>query len=214
MKYIKKFQRQHGLVPDGIIGKRTLTKMLHVFNIQSKIALSHFLGQIAEETGNFNYGVENLNYSATGLQRIFGRYFPTRAKALEYARNPEKIANYVYADKNRRFPLGNTQEGDGWKFRGRGAIQITGRTNYQEFADYIGDCQIMTNPEIVEKKYYWETALWYFKKRNIWSITKSVDDVTIKQVTRRVNGGYNGLAHRKSLTYHFWELLQYLVIDE
>jgi putative chitinase len=208
MKYIKKFQRKHGLVPDGIIGNFTIDKMMKVFSIHTITSMAHFLGQIAEETGNFKYGVENLNYSARGLQRIFGRYFPTRKKALRYARNPEKIANYVYADKYRKTPLGNTNDGDGWKYRGRGAIQITGKANYTAFAKAMKNQRILTNPEIVETDYYWETALWFFDKRNIWEKCNIISANSIKKVTLKVNGGYNGLEHRINLTFHFHKLLK------
>jgi len=208
MKYIKKFQRKHGLVPDGIIGNFTIDKMMKVFSIRTITSMAHFLGQIAEETGNFKYGVENLNYSARGLQRIFRRYFPTREKALRYARNPEKIANYVYADKYRKTPLGNTNDGDGWKYRGRGAIQITGKANYTAFAKAMKNKKILTHPEIVETDYYWETALWFFDKRNIWEKCNVISANSIKKVTLKVNGGYNGLEHRINLTFHFYKLLK------
>jgi putative chitinase len=214
MNYIIKFQKENNLYPDGIIGRRTLTKMVEVFGIRNKSSLAHFLGQIAEETGNFKYGVENLNYSAKRLQQVFKSYFPTRKRALEYARNPIKIANYVYADKYRLDPLGNTSPGDGWNYRGRGAIQITGKTNYKKFSDYIGDCNIMNNPDIVSEKYYWETALWYFEANNIWKHTKSISVDAVTIVTKKVNGGYNGLQHRINLTFHFYDLLQYLIIDD
>ena len=195
--------KENGLVADGIIGKKTLNVMLRVFQLKDTKQLAHFLGQLAHETANFKYGKENLNYSASGLRRIFGKYFDYE-ESIFFARKPISIANIAYAN---RMGNGGPLSGDGYRFRGRGAIQITGRDNYTEFSRYINDSDVLTNPDIVEQKYYWDVAIWYFNKRNIWRFTNSMRLSDIKRVTKLINGGYNGLDHRINLTKHFYKLL-------
>ncbi len=206
MKYIKKFQKENHLVPDGIIGKNTLSKMKEVFGITNNKSLAHFLGQIAIESAYFTRGKENLNYSSKRLRTIFGRYF-TYQESIDFARQPEKIANRVYDDRGaRKNKLGNIYDGDGWKFIGRGAGQITGRDKYQRFANFVNNQEIMVNPEIVEKQYFWETALFIFNEDNIWQYTRSISQWNIKKVTRIINGGYNGLEKRKRATKYYYQL--------
>jgi len=202
MRYIRKFQREHGLVDDGIIGKHTLRKMKVAFQLQNAYQLGHFLGQVAEETGNFRYGTERLNYSAKRLLEIFSKYFNEQTAAV-YARNEQAIANRVYANRNGN---GDTASNDGWNFRGRGAIQLTGRANYTAFAQYMNDPSIITDPNRVEKRYYWDTALWYFKVNGIWQHTTKMNIPTIRRITKIINGGYNGIDHRIKLTKHFYQL--------
>lgn len=206
MNYIKKFQNENGLIADGIIGKHTISKMKDVFGITSNTAIAHFLGQIAEETGNFMYGKENLNYSVRGLRNIFGRYF-TYKESLAFAHKPKLIANRVYDDRNpkRINKLGNIYDGDGWRYIGRGAIQITGRNKYQRFSEYIGE-NIMDNTFLAETKYFWQTALFVFNEYDIWKYTNKVNIWNIKQITKKINGGYNGLQHRINLTKHFYSI--------
>ena len=205
MRYIKQFQKENHLVPDGIIGKYTIKKMMEVFGIETKTGISHFLGQVAVETMYFEKSKENLMYSAKRLLEIFPRYFNNKT-ALVAAYRPEFIANRVYNDKYRIKSLGNIHEGDGFKFIGRGALQITGRRNYQEFADWLGDDIIIYNPDLVSECYFWQSALWFFDKRNIWSETEKVNYRNIKRVSRLVNGGDNGLQERVRLTKHFYNI--------
>ncbi|MEM1258829.1 MAG: glycoside hydrolase family 19 protein [Bacteroidota bacterium] len=202
MRYIRKFQHNHGLVPDGIIGKFTLSKMRDVFGFQNPYQIGHFLGQVAEESGNFRFGEENLNYSATRLLQIFPKYFNAE-QAKKYARKPEQIANRVYAN---RIGNGDFASGDGWKYRGRGAIQLTGRANYKSFAEDKNDHRIMDQPDIIITDYYWEVALWYFDIRGIWALTNAMNIPTIRKVTKLINGGFNGIDHRIKLTKHFYQL--------
>lgn len=202
MNYLQKFQQENGLVADGILGKNTLSKMKEVFKIKSDNHLAMFLGQVAHESGNFRFGVENLNYSKNALLSVFGKYF-NNSNVNSYTNNPEKIANKVYAD---RMGNGSENSGDGWKFRGRGVIQITGKNNYKSFSDYIRkDCT--KYPYLLESKYYWETGLWFFEENNLWDICDNISEYDIKKLTRRINGGYNGLQHRIDLTNHFKKLL-------
>jgi putative chitinase len=159
---------------------------------------AHFFAQTAHESGGFKSFSENLNYSAKGLRQIFGKYFKTDLEAQMYARQPERIANRVYANR-----MGNGPEssGDGWKFRGRGALQCTGRATYQAFADYIGRPDIMKNPDIVATELAFESALWFFDKNKLWSICdRGVNDAAILALTKRINGGTHGLDDRKAKT--------------
>jgi putative chitinase len=162
---------------------------------------THFFAQTGHETGEFKLFAENLNYSVDGLKKIFPKYFPGTL-AEGYARNPEKIANLVYGNR-----MGNGVEasGDGYKFRGRGALQLTGKSNYEAFSKYLNKPEIMTNPDLVANEYAFESAMFFFDKNKLWDICdKGVDDATITALTKRINGGTNGLDHRKALTlkYH------------
>ncbi len=202
MKYIRRFQREHDLEIDGTVGKYTLRKMRDVFGFKTPQQMGHFLGQVSHETGHFKYGSENLNYSAKQLLVTFSKYF-NRESALRYANKPEDIANKVYAN---RLGNGNSASGDGWKYRGRGAIQLTGKTNYMQFAKFINDREILSNPAIVEKLYYWDVAIWFFDKRGIWEHTEKVNKKNVIAVTKLVNGGLNGLKNRYRLSRHYYGL--------
>lgn len=198
------FQNRNGLVADGIIGAKTLLKMMGVFNISSESKLAHFAAQVSHETANFKYNKENLNYSADGLRKTFGKYFKNYLEMLEYAHNPEKIANRVYANRNGN---GNEESGDGWKFRGRGSLQLTGRDNYEIFANKVRDLRIMDNPELVSAKYFWESALFYFDNNRVWSLAEDISNESIVKVTKKINGGVNGLQDRINLTQKFYKML-------
>jgi putative chitinase len=162
------------------------------YDITTPIRQAMFLSQLAHESGNFRYVVENLNYSAEGLQKVFGKYFPTAALAQQYARKPESIANRVYAN---RMGNGDEKSGDGWKYRGRGLIQLTGKDNYSAFSSQAKN-NALTNPELVaEPEMAAMSAGWYWATNRLNQIADTGD---VKAVTRRVNGGFNGLADRES----------------
>lgn len=165
------------------------------FNITNPLRLSHFLSQCAHESANFTLVKENLNYSSDGLLKIFPKYFKDRATADKYARKPEMIANRVYAS---RMGNGDEASGDGFKFRGRGYIQLTGKDNYKQFSDFIGeDC--VANPDLVATKYPLTSAAFFFNKNGLWAICdKGATDDIVTMVTKRVNGGTHGLADRLS----------------
>ena len=171
------------------------------FGINTPLRLAHFLAQCSHESGNFKLVRENLNYSAEGLRKIFNKYFPTDAIAQQYARQPQKIANRVYAS---RMGNGNEASGDGYKYSGKGYIQLTGKDNYKAFSDFIGeDC--VANPELVATKYPLTSAGFFFNRNKLWAICdkgNSTDIVTL--VTKRVNGGTIGLDDRitKFKTYN------------
>jgi putative chitinase len=157
------------------------------------LRLAHFLAQCGHESGGFRLTQENLNYSAKGLMGIFKKYFPTQALADAYARKPEKIANRVYGNR-----MGNGAEatGEGFKFRGRGYIQLTGKSNYAAF-DLAVEDDILANPDLVSSKHALASAAWFWKKNglNLIADTGSSAEVVTK-ITKRVNGGTIGLPDR------------------
>ena len=196
-------QKKVGANPDGDFGPNTLKKAAEFYKLTPERA-AHFFAQLSHETAEFKLFSENLNYSADGLRKIFPKYFPTSILANAYARKPEKIANRAYAN---RMGNGDEASGDGYKFRGRGAIQLTGKSNYQNFANHIKNQEIMTNPDLVASDYAFESAMFFFDRNKLWDICdKGVTDATILSLTKRINGGHNGLKHRSELTkkYYGW----------
>ena len=201
MNGLEALQNKIGVTADGAFGPGTLKAALNFFNISPERA-AHFFGQTSHETGGFKLFTENLNYGAPGLLSTFKKYFPDQETANEYARQPEKIANRVYAN---RMGNGDEDSGDGYKYRGRGAIQLTGKDNYQAFANHIGKPEIMDDPDLVSDEYAFESALFFFERNNLWSICdQGVTDNTILQLTKRVNGGTNGLEDRVEKTKKFY----------
>jgi putative chitinase len=199
-----KLQEKIGVKADGSFVPATLKAAMAYFKMTPERA-AHFFGQTAHETGGYALFSENLNYSADGLKKIFGKYFKTDAMANEYARQPHKIGARVYAD---RMGNGNEASGEGFKFRGRGALQTTGKLNYQAFADSIKKPVIMTTPELVATDYAFEAALFFFDKNKLWAIAdKGVTTDTILAMTLRINGGKNGLEDRLSLTQRYYSWL-------
>jgi putative chitinase len=196
-------QQKIGVTADGAFGPGTLKAAAAFYKLSPNRA-AHFFAQTAHESGNFKAFSENLNYSAKGLRGVFRKYFPTDALANAYARQPQKIANRVYANR-----MGNGPEssGDGWKFRGRGALQLTGHDNYQAFANYINRPDVMTNPDLVAGELCFESALWFFDRNKLWGICdQGVNDAAILALTKRINGGTHGLDDRKLKTkkYATW----------
>jgi putative chitinase len=195
-------ERLKGHVPDVVLAQipDTATK----FNITNNLRLAHFLAQCSHESGGFKAVSENLNYSADGLKKIFGKYFPGNLNE-SYARQPEKIASRVYASR-----MGNGDETtkEGFKFRGRGYIQLTGKSNYTNFTKFIGeDC--VSNPDLVATKYPLSSAAFFFDSNKLWSICdKGADDATVTAVTKRVNGGTIGLPDRIKHFKEYYNLLK------
>lgn len=201
---LKKLQEKIGATPDGSFGPNTLKKAMEYYKMTPERA-AHFFAQTAHETGEFKLFSENLNYSAQGLQGTFGKYFPGNLEE-GYARQPEKIANRVYAD---RMGNGNESSGEGWKYRGRGALQLTGKSNYKAFSDYLKKPEIMDNPDLVSNDFAFESAMFFFDKNKLWSICdQGVTDSSILSLTKRINGGANGLDHRSKLTKKYYEWLK------
>lgn len=184
-------EKLRGHVPDTVIAQ--IPGVMDAFGVNTPLRLAHFLAQCGHESGGFRLTQENLNYSAKGLMGIFKKYFPTQALADAYARKPEKIANKVYGNR-----MGNGPEasGEGFKFRGRGYIQLTGKQNYTAFDAAVPD-DILANPDLVSTKHALASAAWFWKKNglNLIADTGSSTEVVTK-ITKRVNGGTIGLADR------------------
>ena len=185
-----KLEKLKGHVPDAVIAQ--IPDTAAKFNITNPLRLAHFLAQCGHESGGFRAVSENLNYSAKGLVGTFPKYF-NATTAAQYERKPEMIASKVYGSR-----MGNGDEAskEGYKFRGRGYIQLTGKSNYTNFAKFIGEDTIV-NPDLVATKYPLASAAFFFDSNKLWSICdKGADTATVTAVTKRVNGGTIGLADR------------------
>jgi len=166
--------------------------LLDSYGLNTELRIDHFLAQIEHES-NLKPISENLNYSAAGLRKTFGKYFETLAIANSYARQNERIANRVYAN---RMANGNEASGDGWKFRGRGFIQITGKSNYIMLSKET-KIDFLNNPDLLlTEANSMISALWFWNKNKL---NELADANNIVGITRIINGGLNGLAHRKEL---------------
>lgn len=180
-----------------------LDDVMEQFHITNVYRLAHFLAQCAHESNNFKAVIENLNYSEEALLRVFPRYF-SKDTAKSCARKPEMIGNIVYSN---RMGNGDRNSGEGWKYRGRGYIQITGKNNYRAFGEYIGK-DVLNKPDLVAYTYPLASAAWYFEKNNLWSICDNgMEEKTIIDLTKRINGGINGLQDRIEKTNTFNKLL-------
>jgi putative chitinase len=197
-----KLDKLKGHVPDAVIAQ--IPDTAAKFNITNPLRLAHFLAQCGHESGGFRSTSENLNYSSKGLLGIFPRYF-NAATAEQYARKPEAIASRVYGGR-----MGNGAEAtkEGYKFRGRGYIQLTGKDNYTAFDKTVSD-DILSNPDLVATKYPLMSAAWFFSKNNLWAICdKGADQGTVTLVTKRVNGGTIGLPDRIKHFNEYYNLLK------
>ena len=197
-----KLQNLKGHIPDAVIAM--IPDTAAKFQINTPLRLAHFLAQCGHESGGFRATQENLNYSAKGLMGIFKKYFPTPALAASYERKPEKIANRVYASR-----MGNGAEasGDGYKFRGRGYIQLTGKENYTAFGKAINE-NIIANPDVVSSKYALLSAAWFFSKNGLHRMAdEGASDQVVTKITKRVNGGTIGLPDRIKHFKEYYKLL-------
>lgn len=198
-------QKKIGVTADGAFGPGTLKAAAAYYKLSPHRA-AHFFAQTAHESGGFKAFSENLNYGAKGLRGIFGKYFQTDAIAKAYERQPQRIANRAYAN---RMGNGDEASGEGWLFRGRGSLQLTGKFNFKAFSDYIGRPDVMTNPDIVATELAFESALWFFDKNKLWSICdKGINEAAIRELSSRINGSKNphGLDDRRMKTkkYAAW----------
>ena len=201
---LKSLQERAGVTADGAFGPGTMKAAMTLLKL-TPIRAAHFFAQTSHETGGFKAFSENLNYSAQGLQGIFGKYFPGNLEE-SYARQPEKIANRVYAS---RMGNGDEASGDGWKFRGRGALQLTGKANYEAFAKYLGNNEVLENPDLVATKYSFESAMFFFERNKLWAICdQGINDAAILALTKRINGGTHGLEDRKAKTYKYYQFVK------
>lgn len=186
-------QKKVGSNPDGDFGPKT-AKAIQEFLELDPVLAAHFLGQCSHETGGWRIFEENLNYSKEALIRVFGKYF-TEEEAEVFARNPIEIANRVYGGR-----MGNKAENDGWKFRGRGCIQLTGKYNYQTFSESIGRPDIMHNPDLVKSEFALESAIFFFERKGFFDNPVDMTPESIQKTSVMVNGGYNGLKDREEWT--------------
>ena len=198
-----KLDKLKGHIPDAVLAQ--IPDTAAKFNITNPLRLAHFLAQCGHESGGWRATSENLNYSSKGLMGIFGKYFPTLALAEQYARKPEAIASRVYGGR-----MGNGAEAtkEGFKFRGRGYIQLTGKDNYKAFDAFVPE-EIINNPDLVATKYPLMSAAWFFNKNGLWAICdKGADQGTVTAVTKRVNGGTIGLPDRIKHFNEYYSLLK------
>ena len=190
-----------GHLPESIYDQ--LPSIVDKYHVNTNLRMAHFLGQCAEETGSFTVFEENLNYSYKRLIEIFGKYFPGTT-GQSYAKRPEKIANKVYSN---RYGNGPEASGDGWKYRGRGCVQITFKGNYKSLSKDFG-VDFVKTPELVATDYSLVSAAWFFTFNKIWALCDvgpTADAVT--DVTRKVNGGTNNLDQRIAYFKKYWNIL-------
>ena len=171
-----------------------MNQIFEIYEINTPLRIAHFLAQAMHESGEFSINTENLNYSAPGLMRTFPRYFPDSHTAEQYARKPEMIANRVYSN---RMGNGNEASGDGWRYRGRGIFQLTGKDNYTRYGNAIG-IDLINDPEAAyDPVISLQVACEYWKSRNM---NPDADHDDIVMITKKINGGTIGLDDRK---HHF-----------
>ena len=215
MNYLQKYQQQLGLAPDGIMGPNTAKAMMDDLGITDKLLFAHVIGQVAHESGLYTHFRENLNYGAAGLLNIFKKYYtvrneldelvPNQALIAAHERKPELIANHVYAN---RMGNGDEASGDGWRYRGIFGLQLTGKTNITKFLDSIGwpaDTDLDSlkdNPKV-----YFQAAFYWFNENAVDKKCVDMSDSCILTVTKRVNGGTNGLDDRKVQTKKVFKAL-------
>jgi putative chitinase len=209
MRVIKSIQEKLGVKADGVFGRISSKALQQRFNLSNEHA-AHFLGQCHHESGGFRIVIENLNYSAEALRRTWPNRFDI-LQAKYYANKPEQIANKVYASR-----MGNGSEltGDGWKHRGMGFIQLTGKNNQYAFADWIGDQRIKDNPELIAIEYPLDSARFFFDTRSIWRFCDVVNDESILNVSKIINVGNvkskivpNGMDDRINQTKKYYQWL-------
>jgi len=189
-------------IPSGVIDQ--LPETILKFELNTPLRLAHFLAQAGHESGGFKLTNENLNYGAKGLLGIFPKYF-TELSAKEYERKPEAIANIVYAN---RMGNGSKDSGEGYKFRGRGYIQLTGKINYTAFDKVVED-DILANPDLVATKYPLLSAAWFFHNNSLHKTAdEGATEAVVTKVTKRVNGGTIGLPDRLKHFNEFYNLLK------
>jgi putative chitinase len=197
-----KLEKLKGHIPDSVIAQ--IPDTAAKFQINTPLRLAHFLAQCGHESGGFRATQENLNYSAKGLMGIFKKYFPTQTLAEQYQRNPQKIASKVYGGR-----MGNGPEstGEGFKFRGRGYIQLTGKENYTAFGKSINE-DMTANPDKVATHYPLLSAAWFFNKNGLHRMAdEGSTDAVVTKITKRVNGGTIGLADRIKHFKEYFHLL-------
>ena len=183
-------------IPHAEHWHEALDQLLDDYGIDTPQRVAHFIAQCAHESGNFRFIRENLNYSAAGLQGTFRKYFPTPELAQQYARQPERIANRVYAS---RMGNGPEESGDGWRYCGRGLIQLTGKDNYTFFAGSLGIPVEEAAEYLATFEGAAQSACFFWEQNNL---NRFADANDVKGLTRAINGGQIGLEDRIKHTNH------------
>ena len=178
-----------------------LDQLLDDYEINTPLRVAHFVAQCAHESGNFVFIKENLNYKAASLQKIFGKYFPTAELAAQYANRPERIANRVYAN---RMGNGDEASGDGFRYCGRGLIQLTGKDNYTFFAGSLDISVEEASEYLATFEGSAQSACWFWEQNKL---NRFADANDVKGLTRAINGGYIGLSDREKHTEHALHVL-------
>lgn len=214
MVHLKNFQKLYGLTPDGIIGPKTISVLKKQLRISKNECLASFLAQTHHETLGFTKAYENLVYSSVErIVEVFKKDFDRNrnriidANELEFAkkfvRNPEGLANFCYQLQDGN---GDEASGDGFKFRGRGALHLTTKNNYVLFSKYIGeDC--VENPDLVAEKYFFESAVFFFNENKLWNLASNCSPNGVRALTQRINPGLVGLNERISKTNAYLTIL-------
>ncbi len=183
MTPVQLLQSKIGVNPDGDFGQKSFEAFCKFYKF-TPVQAAHLLGQCEHETGGFRIWEENLNYSASGLLTVFGKYFKTQDEANQFQRKPQLIANRVYGGR-----MGNTETNDGWLYRGRGAVQLTGKDNYKAFSIFQKDPSIIESPGQVADKYAFDSAIFFFTRNKVFQVAKDLTDNSILAVSRAVNVG-------------------------
>ena len=199
---MKRLQEKVGVGSDGAFGPNTARAIADHYELSPERG-AHLLGQAHHESGGFTKTTESLYYSTPErIQAVWPTRFETIADAEPYAKNSEGLADKVYGDR-----MGN--EGEGFRWRGRGFLQLTGKFNYRKFAAEMRLPDVMNDPDLVCEEYAFETAQWFFQTNGLFAIADAgVNDSIIKKITKRVNGGHHGLKDRINQTnkIHSWLL--------
>ena len=199
---LKKLQDKCGCSPDGSFGPNTARAIVKHYELSPERG-AHLLGQVVHESGTFKYTKENLNYSVDAMMKVWPNRFPTEESAEPFARNPKALAENVYFGR-----MGNDTKEKAGLYIGRGFLQLTGYNNVRSFASDMRLPEVMSDPTLLEKEYAMDTAIWFFKKNNLWRICdEGVNDDTIKRLTKRINGGCTGLDHRIKETNKIYDWL-------
>ncbi|MFD2741965.1 MULTISPECIES: glycoside hydrolase family 19 protein [Sphingobacterium] len=202
MERIQALQKIVGATPDGVIGNETLTKFQCHFKVPTKAMVAHWFGNVHHETGGFKIHTENMNYtSAQRIMAVWPRRFKTTVDAQPFVRNPKALANNVYGGR-----MGNDKPDDGWNYRGRGALQATGKWSYERMGAFL-DVDLVSHPEQVADKYYWESAIFYFEDRNLWNLVRDISENSIRLIRFRINGGYNGIDDTRKWVQYYFKLI-------
>tara|TARA_R100000654_G_scaffold18757_2_gene38872 strand:+ start:1318 stop:1935 length:618 start_codon:yes stop_codon:yes gene_type:complete len=202
-KAMERLQEKIGSTPDGAFGPNTARAIAKFYELTRERG-AHLLGQAAHESANFTLTKENLNYSVASMMRVWPSRFPTKDSAEPYARNPKALAEKVYFDR-----MGNDTKEKASLYIGRGFLQLTGFRNHKSFAADMALPEVLEDPSLLETEYAFETALWFFKRNDLFKIADDgVNDETIKKITKRVNGGYHGLEDRIDKTKKIFNYLK------